>query len=61
MDKLNTYAKSLSFNFLYRKSDDLIDQKFIQNLTDPEIKFDVNDASIEQEIFVPSIKVTDYE
>lgn len=47
MEKLNKYAKSLSFNFLYRDADNLIDQKFIQNLTDPEIKFDVNESKLD--------------
>ena len=49
MDKLNTYAKSLSFNFLYRDADNLVDQKFIQNLTDPEINFDASEP-VEQPI-----------
>jgi len=47
MEKLNKYAKSLSFNFLYRDADNLVDQKFIQNLTDPEIKFDVNESKLD--------------
>ena len=55
MEKLNKYAKSLSFNFLYRDADNLVDQKFIQNLTDPEIKFDVNESKLDLVTWEPTV------
>lgn len=39
VDQLTKYAKATSFNFLFRDSSNLVDQKFIKGLTQPSIEF----------------------